>query len=479
MTPRALHTPVLLLLLPSLSILLLAPNTEIFSLFDFIYDQKRLALLGGLLIFLAFAILVTPIRRFLSISWYAMCPLSRVLLLILCGFSVLATASATWLHVAMLETSTLAALVLLSIGIGGSIMRHGQSVSYAIIITATLSAAWYEVIWLTNVLAYVIEYKQSPDFQTPFVNFAHVRFVNQFQVAWIAFIPTLAFFAAKKYPGRLAIMIQLVGALWFTLLYASQGRGAIVAISVALAALWLLRDNYSHRLFCALVRNALLGLLIYLTLYLLLPYALGGEPFNLLNHRLWATHMHDSGRFMLWQHGLQLMVANPLLGAGPMHYPIYFPQLPGHPHSSLVQIGAEYGIPATLLVSFLYIYSLYAVYRSKTSPLKPAIFFSLIALGLYSLLSGVIVMPLSQLSVALVSAIAIGHVHQHNHPKQQRNTMVLATVVAMVLTVQLSVVVPETRKRLRMQSDMTILKIDTPVMYPRYWQNSERKSSSP
>lgn len=80
-----------------------------------------------------------------------------------------------------------------------------------------------------------------------------------------------------------------------------------------------------------------------------------------------------SSRTVLWWRAWELVAAHPFLGVGPLHFAHDSAalNLPAHPHNWVMQIGAEWGLPALLVDG---------------------------------LLSGLIVMPVSQLLIVLYGA---------------------------------------------------------------------------
>lgn len=97
--------------------------------------------------------------------------------------------------------------------------------------------------------------------------------------------------------------------------------------------------------------SALIGLGIYLLFYVLLPLALGLQPFGFLFSVVGRTIENpDSSRWPLWVRAWEIVMAHPWLEAGPLHFAHFGRdlQIGAHPHNWVLQIACEWGIPALL-----------------------------------------------------------------------------------------------------------------------------------
>lgn len=61
----------------------------------------------------------------------------------------------------------------------------------------------------------------------------------------------------------------------------------------------------------------------------------------------------DSGRLQLWSIALQMAIHHPWLGVGPMHFSAYPNPIAAGPHNLMLQISAEWGIPAMGIFTML------------------------------------------------------------------------------------------------------------------------------
>ena len=162
--------------------------------------------------------------------------------------------------------------------------------------------------------------------------------------------------------------------------------------------------------FFLIITAVLMDALLFQWLPLLTGHSTG--ILQSVNDYLAASHVSVSSRFYLWQQAWKMIVSHLALGVGPLHYAYYPNGIGAHPHNSLLMIASEWGVPVALFILFLAVWGFYSWcrYVQRTpSPVHMALTVSLSATLLYSLVSGVIVMPLSQLMLGLLIGWTIGH----------------------------------------------------------------------
>ncbi|NKI71930.1 hypothetical protein GN109_21125 [Collimonas pratensis] len=143
----------------------------------------------------------------------------------------------------------------------------------------------------------------------------------------------------------------VVTSIWWALLFVSAGRGTFVGLlaGISVSLFCLRRDALPWCL--VMLWSALIGLGIYLLFYVLLPLALGLQPFGFLFSVVGRTIENpDSSRWPLWVRAWEIVMAHPWLEAGPLHFAHFGRdlQIGAHPHNWVLQIACEWGIPALL-----------------------------------------------------------------------------------------------------------------------------------
>ncbi len=141
-----------------------------------------------------------------------------------------------------------------------------------------------------------------------------------------------------------------------------------------------------------------LGVLLYLLLY--------------MHHGVTPASFPDrtflNNRVLLWQIAGGLIAHHPLLGVGPLHFNFYARPLENyaaHPHSALMVIAAEWGLPVALAWIMLIGAGIIAcIDRRATMPLP--LLGSLIGVFLMMQVDGLILMPAGQSMLCLIAAWA-------------------------------------------------------------------------
>lgn len=210
------------------------------------------------------------------------------------------------------------------------------------------------------------------------------------------------------------------------LLLASGGRGTTLGMAVALVGAALV---FGRRAWPWL-RAQLLALGAGLGGYLLLFKATASTGVSITERSVGG-----GGRLQDWQEALTLTAGEPWLGIGPMHT-AYLPNgLWPTTHNAPVQFVAEWGLPAGVIILALAVWGLWAwTRRARKTVLDAAdstdhkrfvyvaLTGSLLAAGAHAWVSGVVVMPLSQVMMVLVLGWAWGLYHakqpQAEHSEQ-------------------------------------------------------------
>ena len=144
---------------------------------------------------------------------------------------------------------------------------------------------------------------------------------------------------------------------------------------------------------------------------------LTGGKSSFFRQSLGRPMVHTSGRTWMWSVTVRDARNNPLLGIGPMNYVCTSTERIGHPHNFPLQLAAEWGIPVALVVCAIFLFLLWRISRSIrqnefASPddtvIAGLLFTGVLAAALHACLSGVMVMPASQVTGLLICGMLLG-----------------------------------------------------------------------
>lgn len=314
-----------------------------------------------------------------------------------------------------------------------------------------------------------------------FFNYANVRFFNQLQGWTLPLIVLPSLLIAGRFPA-LKIFCAITAASWWLLLFVSGGRGTVLSALVAFPVTRLIYVTKARTWFRWQIVTALTGFALYLVLILLLPTALGLD-FNASQIGLLGrTITSSSGRKELWIHALGMIGTAPWLGIGPMHFAADVSIIAAHPHNALLQLAAEWGIPATLCFLLLFFWgSVHWLQQSKTTPttiaeenFRTALFCSLLTSALYSLFGGVIVMPISQVMLVLITGWMLGMLSFSESRSKPKPTVIRVLIANLLLAITLFGVLRPVAPTIfcleQLQSDFVQNHPKVGHLKPRFWQ---------
>lgn len=246
------------------------------------------------------------------------------------------------------------------------------------------------------------------------VGFDNYRFFNHVQTISL---PMLGLMAARMPDRGRKLFWWGVAALWWMLFFVSAGRGTFIGLTVAIAMVWCSMPKAAGAWCRSMLVSGLAGLVAYLFFYAAVPRILGLEPFGFFFTTADRTIENPtSGRLLLWTRALEMIGGNPWLGAGPGHFAHYGRDLKigAHPHNWPLQIGSEWGMPALLLLNgvlalaMLRLWQLRKIISAKDRDTLTVWLVTGCAILVDGLVSGLIVMPTSQLWIALYVGCAWG-----------------------------------------------------------------------
>lgn len=336
-------------------------------------------------------------EQFLSFSFSVKC-----LLLILFGFSLLSSflskeylyGFGDWLHYWLLLNT-----VFVISAISGVL----SWVRFAFVGALFLGFVWLLLAFLFFSLFTLVLGQQPINPWNVYPNVANIRFLNQVHIQLFFIFPLLVMMVPARY--RLAVMC--IGALSAYMLIIGYSRGVQLSLLVVfMLGFWAVKQYKNEVLKELLV----LGLKIFFcgfSLYVLLEvyYFFMGMGSN-AGH----TILRSGGeRFPAWLEIVERIILHPL-GIGSYHYSGFssynFPF--SHPHNSVLQFLIEWGIVSGMVV-LCFLYLLLSRVVKRVQHIRDHLHLGLLASFLlalfYSLFSGVLVMPASQVTFIVIFGV--------------------------------------------------------------------------
>ena len=312
------------------------------------------------------------------------------------------------------------------------------------------------------------------------VGFDNYRFLNYVQTISL---PMLGLMAARMPDRGRRLFWWGITALWWMLLFVSAGRGTFVGLALAIAMVWCTLRRSATAWCRSMVLAGLAGLLAYLFFYAAIPLLRDLEPFGLLVTTAERTLANPtSGRLQLWIRALEMVGEYPWLGAGPLHFAHYGRdlQVASSPHDWPLQIGSEWGMPALFLLCGVLalavhkLWQLRKIISVKEQDTLTAWLVTGLAILVDGLVSGLIVMPTSQLWIALYVGCAWGWTYSLSPSfktidiRPSRVHFVLLTLGALLMIYALVNGIWPELKELNVRNDFYP---ETKVLYPRIFSN--------
>ena len=264
------------------------------------------------------------------------------------------------------------------------------------------------------------------------IGFSNARFFNHAQTALLPLIVLLYLQAPKRQAWR-PVWFALA-AFWWSFLFLSEARATVLALGAGCAVAFAVRRAHARSFLKAMALTALAGAVVYALAFILLPVLAGLQPYNSAMDVLQRTAADPaSRRTLLWELAFKLIAAHPWLGVGPQHFAHEGATLSwgAHPHNFILQIGAEWGVPALLCLLGAIGIGMRGLVRSgarvapadlsgqQTLAVLLATGAAILVDGLFS---GVIVMPQSQMAIVLYLGCAAGWVRSLEAGVAQRIT---------------------------------------------------------
>jgi hypothetical protein len=144
---------------------------------------------------------------------------------------------------------------------------------------------------------------------------------------------------------------------------------------------------------------------------------LPGAESSFFRQSLGRPMTHTSGRTWMWSVTVRDSLNHPLLGIGPMNYVCTSPKRIGHPHNFPLQLAAEWGIPVALSACVIFLFLLTKGWQrvrrdgfgaTDDGATAALLLTAVLAAALHACLSGVMVMPASQVTGLLICGMLLG-----------------------------------------------------------------------
>lgn len=457
--------------------LIVLPNVDLLHTLEW-HDNQRLAQLV-LLTVVAAGALAGGIRSRSAISvttlWRAPPAFIRTMLIAAFLLGAVSSAMAPYPRWAFLEWSTMALLMLLALSVAAtrreSATRFDRlllgalvftAVAYTLKVGVAYSAAMLERLPLH--VGWLID------------GFSNPRFFGHFQGMTLPLLVLPAMYWARTLLSRVGW--TLLPTFWWMLAIASGTRGTWLAMMAACAVVLLSARRAGYPWLKWQLGTFLGGFAVYILFFLVVPGWLGA-PATTINRLSDITSL--SHRDVIWTMALEYIAAHPFLGIGPMHFAYYPNPIAAHPHMSLLQWAAEWGLPSALLVLGVVLYAGMSFVRqlraavpagdAQAYTLRLALLASLSAAAVQSLVDGVIVMPYSQTLLAVICGWAFA-VYRSNlpftHPVHRSTEVIGVAVVLLSAALLMWGVFPEVQDIAGRQEAYTNRHPERTLL-PRFW----------
>ena len=283
--------------------------------------------------------------------------------------------------------------------------QGGQSLDRALIVFVVLLCLIKSIQYTyAGALAFIsAEGRLDPDLLLS--GFSNKRFYGQFQTLTLPLLALPLLIPTLSRPLKAAVFALLC--VWWLIAVGGGTRGTWLGMGATGVVLAVL-GPWGRRWLGWQLAAMLGGLLLYWLVFKVLADYLGIEIANAASDRLTTTL---SGRGPIWWQAWHMLVERPLLGFGPMQFADIANSIAAHPHQAILQWASEWGVPSALCVAVLAWRAGWAtlgVLRERAQStewadlLRLCLFAALVGALVQSMVDGVIVMPNSQVWLALV-----------------------------------------------------------------------------
>ena len=444
-----------------------------------VFNSKRVLQLALFASLTTIAVAWTPLRTATAAQLHRLSRPARYCLVLFFTLGVISSLRLPHPAYALVDVSMLFLLAVLIAVTAASRQLAGERFDkWAVLLLAVTGAA----VALQEFMGFIAGWVLGTEFnyEQALVHFSHPRFYNQLQTWSIPLVTALPLVLPGKRWVKWAC-VGLLGLQWF-LLIALAARGSIVSLLTAMVfiALWLPAQR-KFWLKPQLV-GVFVGIIFYMGILLLngwlLPQSQSGEFYA---HSAGRSMLHTSGRSVFWQLSVEDALKHPVLGTGPAHYACDAKRwLPAHPHNFPLTILGEWGFIAFFLVVALalmiglgFLKTLksanHAAHTGQTGPpLRAMLAISIIAGVLHACLSGLLIMPASQVALVLIAGWALSLAGAGEHlsktPAPIISIVIVSSLVSWAVFIFAVTEIPQLQHR-------TSYTESYGPMAPRFWQH--------
>lgn len=413
---------------------------------------------GGLLTFVC----MMPFYSAFSASAHDLARLGQVPLFLLATTYLLFGDRARWAQETVLKGGVLVALMLLSALHAHQAAAAFRELSLAFslfFLTLAIGALREEIgtekillaivsSWLFYEIFFLLAWSASAlnggvgNFWLMVPGFDNPRFLNHAQVPALPILLGIA--SDRNHTLKLRRLGWVAATLSIAILISLASRASGVALVLsALGVAIIFRKQASVYLKCGLI-SLVSALIFYFCVFYALPLQLDAAVIT-------APHttsdlVSDHSRIFLWKIAVGQLMSSPLLGVGPMHFAEYVNLRGAHPHNIYIQLLAEYGLPAALLMLGWLLRLLWQGIRrrqaakNEITAMDVAVTAAVFALAIDGFFSGNFVMPVSQVWICIAVALFAGGsrvASQNPAAAQQAELTAARLVIPALLIVQI------------------------------------------
>lgn len=302
--------------------------------------------------------------------------------------------------------------------------------------------------------------------------FSNKRFYGQFQTFTLPLLALPLLIPGLSRSLKAWVFALLCG--WWLIAIGGGTRGTWLGMGAAGLVLAVLGPRGRRWLGWQLA--ALLGgLLLYWLVFTVLADYLGIAVANGAGDRL-TTSL--SGRGPIWWQAWHMLTERPWLGFGPMHFADIANKIAAHPHQAVLQWASEWGVPSALCVALLAWHGGWATFgvlreralsAERADLLRLCLFAALVGALVQSMVDGVIVMPNSQVWLALVVGWLMG-LHVWRTPPTTETPLAWAAWKTLsVLAVGLLIFIAARDVPHIKQAQQQYLDAHGSLLQPRFW----------